>query len=95
MELLTELAQVKRSYDKIASALEASATGYGVVMPTRGDEAGGPGDRPQGSAYGVKLKAGALHSHASGGPGHGGSAPMVGDEKQSQDLVNNLSEQYQ
>ncbi len=59
MELLTELAQVKRSYDKIASALEASATGYGVVMPTGEMKLEAPEIVRKGSAYGVKLKAGA------------------------------------
>ena len=85
MELLTELAQVKRSYDKIASALEeASATGYGVVEIAR-----------KGSAYGVKLKAGAPSIHMLRVDLDTEISPMVGDEKQSQDLVNSLSEQYQ
>lgn len=97
MELLTELAQVKRSYDKIASALEeASATGYGVVMPTRGEmKLEAPEIVRKGSAYGVKLKAGAPSIHMLRVDLDTEISPMVGDEKQSQDLVNSLSEQYQ
>ena len=34
-ELLSELALIKKSYDKIEAALEeVQATGYGIVMPT-------------------------------------------------------------
>ncbi len=64
MELLTELAPVKRPYDKIASALEeASATGYGVA----------PEIVRKGSAWLWREAEGrrALHPHAAGGPGHG------------------------
>lgn len=97
MELLTELSQVKRSYDKIASALEeANATGYGVVIPTRGEmKLEAPEIVRKGSAYGVKLKAGAPSIHMLRVDLDTEISPMVGDEKQSQDLVNSLSEQYQ
>lgn len=88
---------MKRSYDKIASALEeANATGYGVVMPTRGEmKLEAPEIVRKGSAYGVKLKAGAPSIHMLRVDLDTEISPMVGDEKQSQDLVNSLSEQYQ
>ncbi len=49
----------------------------------------------KGSAYGVKLKAGAPSIHMLRVDLDTEISPMVGDEKQSQDLVNSLSEQYQ
>ncbi len=97
LELLTELSAVKASYDKIASALEAAqATGYGVVMPTREDmKLEAPEMVRKGSAFGVKLKAGAPSIHMIRVDLDAEISPMVGDERQSQDLVNSLKEQYE
>lgn len=97
MELLTELSQVKASYDKIASALdEANATGYGVVMPTREEMKLEPPEMiRKGSAYGVKLRAGAPSIHMLRVDLNAEISPMVGDEKQSQDLVSSLSQQFE
>lgn len=70
--------------------------GYGVVMPTRGEmKLEAPEIVRKGSAYGVKLKAGAPSIHMLRVDLDTEISPMVGDEKQSQDLVNSLSEQYQ
>ncbi len=97
MELLTELAQVKRAYDKIASALdEAQATGYGVVMPTPEEMRMEPPEIiRKGSAYGIKLKAGAPSIHMLRVDIDAEISPMVGDEKQSEDLVRHLTDQYE
>lgn len=97
MGLLTELAQVKQRYDKIASALEQTqATGYGIVMPTRGEmtlEA--PELVRKGSAWGVKLKAGAPSIHMMRVDLEAEISPMVGSELQSQELVGSLSRQFE
>ncbi len=93
ISLLTELSKVKQEYDKIADALSAvKATGYGVVMPAADEmtlEA--PQILHKGGAYGVKLKAGAPSIHMIRVDIDTEINPMVGDEKQSQDLIDRLS----
>ena len=97
MELLTELSRVKQSYDKIASALEETqATGYGVVMPTRGEMKLEPPETiRKGGAYGLRLKASAPSIHMMRVDLDAEISPMVGDEKQSQELVRSLTQQFE
>lgn len=92
LQLLTELSQVKQEYDKISDALSAvRATGYGVVMPAAEEmKLETPEIIRKGGAYGVKLKAGAPSIHMVRVDIDTEINPMVGDEKQSQDLVNSL-----
>ena len=92
MKLLTELSQIKQEYDKISDALSAvKATGYGVVMPTAGEmRLETPEIVRKGGAFGVKLKAGAPSIHMVRVDIDTEISPMVGDEKQSQDLINYL-----
>lgn len=89
LELLERLSQVKGEYDKISDALAAvQATGYGVVMPTaREMKLEKPEIVKKGSAYGVKLKAGAPSIHMIRVDIDTEINPMVGDEKQSRDLM--------
>ncbi len=93
LELLTELAQVKVEYDKISDALSAvKATGYGVVMPTAEEmKLETPEILRKGSSYGVKLKAGAPSIHMIRVDIDTEISPMVGDEKQSRELISYLS----
>lgn len=93
LSLLTELSAVKQEYDKISDALSSvKATGYGVVMPTAAEMTL---DKPEilrkGNAYGVKLRAGAPSIHMIRVDIDTEISPMVGDEKQSQDLIAFLS----
>ena len=65
MALLTQLSQVKASYDKVADALkEVEETGYGIVVPSIDslvlEE---PEIVRQGGRYGVRLKASAPSIH--------------------------------
>ena len=92
LQLLTELSQIKQEYDKISDALSAvRATGYGVVMPAAEEmKLETPEIIRKGGAYGVKLKAGAPSIHMVRVDIDTEINPMVGDEKQSQDLVNSL-----
>ena len=89
LELLTELAAVKREHDKIADALSAAkATGYGIVMPTAEEmKLEAPELLHKGTTYGVKLRAGAPSIHMIRVDIDTEITPMVGDEKQSQDLI--------
>ncbi len=93
LSLLMELAAVKQEYDKISDALSAvKATGYGVVMPTAAEmKLETPEIIRKGGAYGVKLKAGAPSIHMVRVDIDTEISPMVGDEKQSRDLIAHLS----
>ena len=89
MKLLTELAQTKTAYDKISDALsQVKATGYGVVMPAAEEMIlEKPEIIKKGGAFGVKLKAGAPSIHMIRVDIDTEISPMVGDEKQSRDLI--------
>ena len=93
LSLLSELSRVKHEYDKISDALSSvKATGYGVVMPTAEEmKLETPELVRKGGAYGVKLKAGAPSIHMVRVDIDTQISPMVGDEKQSQDLIAYLS----
>ena len=92
LKLLTELSQTKTEYDKIADALsQVKATGYGVVMPSAEEMIlEKPEIVKKGGAFGVKLKAGAPSIHMIRVDIDTQISPMVGDEKQSQDLITYL-----
>lgn len=89
LKLLTELAQIKIEYDKISDALsQVKATGYGVVMPNAEEMTlEKPEIIKKGSTFGVKLKAGAPSIHMIRVDIDTEISPMVGDERQSQDLI--------
>lgn len=93
LSLLTELSAIKREYDKISDALSAvNATGYGVVMPTAAEmKLETPEIVRKGGAFGVKLKAGAPSIHMIRVDIDTEISPMVGDEKQSQELISYLT----
>ncbi len=93
LTLLMELARVKQEYDKISDALAAvKATGYGVVQPTAEDmKLEKPEIIRKGGAFGVKLKAGAPSIHMMRVDIDTEISPMVGDEKQSRDLIAHLT----
>ena len=92
LSLLTELARVKREYDRLSDALNAvKATGYGVVMPGAEDmKLEKPEMLKKNGTYGVRLKAGAPSIHMLRVDIDTEIAPMVGDEQQSKDLISFL-----
>lgn len=92
LSMLTELAQTKIAYDKISDALsQVKATGYGVVMPAAEEMIlEKPEIIKKGGAFGVKLKAGAPSIHMIRVDIDTEISPMVGDEKQSRDLIDYL-----
>ncbi len=95
LQLLTDLTATKQAYDKISDALNAvNATGYGIVMPTADQmQLDAPQILKKGNAYGVKLKAAAPSIHMIRVDIDTQISPMVGDEKQSQELVNSLTQE--
>ena len=92
LKLLTELSAIKLEYDKIADALASvKATGYGIVMPTADEtKLETPELLRKNGAFGVKLRAGAPSIHMVRVDIDTEINPIVGDEKQSQELVNYL-----
>lgn len=93
LQLLTELSQIKKEYDKISDALSSvKATGYGIVMPTAEEMAlQTPEVLRKNGAFGVKLKASAPSIHMLRVDIDTEISPMVGSEQQSQDLVSYLT----
>lgn len=94
--LLRELSEMKKKYDKIASALEdVNESGYGIVTPDLSeltlDE---PEIVKQNGGYGVKLKAGGPSIHMIKARIETEINPIVGTEAQSEELVNRMTEEY-
>ena len=97
MALLTELAGVKAAYDKVADALkEVEETGYGIVVPSIDslvlEE---PEIMKQGGRYGVRLKASAPSIHMIRADIETEVSPIVGGEKQSEDMISYLLQEYE
>ncbi len=92
-----ELSQIRKKYDKIAAALEqVNSVGYGIVMPEIDElTLEEPEIVRQGSRYGVKLKASAPSIHMLRADIKTEVAPIVGSEKQSEDLVKYLLDGFQ
>lgn len=93
LSLLTELSAIKREYDKISDALSSvKATGYGIVMPTAQEmKLETPELLHKNGSFGVKLRAGAPSIHMIRVDIDTEISPIVGDEKQSQDLISYLT----
>ncbi len=94
---MTEFSRTKKQYDKIACALEeVKATGYGIVTPSI-DELilEEPEMVKQGTRFGVKLKAKAPSIHMIRADIETEVSPIVGSEKQSEDLVNYLLSEFE
>ena len=97
MEQLTELAAMKQEYAQIAPALQAAREqGYGIVPP-RVEELRleDPEIVHQGGRYGVRLKASAPTIHLIRADIDTTVSPMVGSEKQSEDMMNYLLQEFE
>ena len=94
---ISNLSQVKKEYDKVSTALQAvRQKGYGIVTPTMDelilDE---PEMVKQGSRYGVRLRAKAPSIHMIRADIETEVSPIVGSEKQSEELVNYLLSEFE
>ena len=89
MPLLMELNDIRRKYERIAPALEeVEATGYGIVMPELEElSLEEPKIIKQGGKYGVRLKASAPSIHLMKANINTTVSPIVGTERQSEELV--------
>lgn len=97
MPCMIELANIKRKYQKIQGALEeVEATGYGIVMPSLDElTLEEPEIVKQGGKYGVKLNASAPSIHMMKATINTEVSPIVGSEKQSEELVMYLLKEFE
>ena len=92
-----KLARVKAQYDRLQSALEeVNATGYGIVMPSMDElRLEEPEIIHQGGRSGVRLKASAPSIHMMKIETHTEVSPIVGSEKQTEELVASLLQEFE
>lgn len=97
MEQLVTLAGLRKEYDRVAQAVaSARSTGYGVVMPSVEElELEDPEIVRQGGRYGVRMRASAPSIHMLRADVSTTVSPIVGNEKQSQDMVNYLLQEFE
>ena len=97
MTLMQELSSIKKKYDKISYALkEVQETGYGIVSPSI-DELSleEPEIVKQGNRFGVRLRASAPSIHMIRADIETEVSPIVGTEKQSEELVHYLLKEFE
>lgn len=97
MRLMQDLSVAKREYDKLSSALEhVREHGYGIVIPSLDDITF---DQPelikQGRHFGIRLTASAPSIHMVKANIQTEVTPFVGTEKQGEELVKSLTEEFQ
>ena len=97
LTIMTELAEVKRKYDKVADAIDnVMNDGYGIVMPSIDDlTLEEPEIVKQPGGYGVKLKASAPSIHMMKADIQTEVNPIVGTESQSEELVSFLLKEFE
>lgn len=97
MDSLTELSRIKNEYLPIKNALdEVEATGYGIVMPSIEElTLEEPEIMRQGGRFGVRLRASAPSLHIMKANIQTEVSPIVGSEKQSEDLVMYLLKEFE
>lgn len=97
MREIIEFSNIKKEYYRFKNALdEVEATGYGIVMPEI-DELSleEPEIVKQGGRYGVRLRASAPSIHMMKANITTEVSPIVGSEKQSEDLVMYLLNEFE
>lgn len=97
IRIMQDLSAAKKEYDKVADALEqVKEAGYGMVSPLLEemilDE---PEIVRQGGRFGVKLRASAPSIHMIRVSVNSEFAPVVGSEKQSEDLANYIMAEFE
>lgn len=97
LELMQDFAYAKAEYDQISEALKmVKQTGYGIAAPSITDMSL---DEPQiirqGPRFGVRLKAVAPSIHMIKVDVESEFAPIIGSEKQSEELVRYLMQDFE
>lgn len=95
--LMKELAKIKKEYERVEYALhEVKVKGYGIVTPKLEEfSLDEPEIIKQGNRFGVKLRASAPSIHMIRADIETEVAPLVGTEKQSEDLINYLMKEFE
>lgn len=97
LKVLGELSDLKKSYDKVSDALKSvEEKGYGIVVPRVEDlSLEEPEIIKQSGGYGVKLKASADSIHMIKAKIKTEINPIVGSEKQSEEMVKYLLREFE
>ncbi len=95
--VLKELSGIREEYNKVEAALaEVRTKGYGVVTPRLEELTLEPPEIVrQGTRFGIKLRASAPSIHMIRADIETEIAPLVGTEKQSEELVNYLLKEFE
>ena len=96
-ELMKQLVAAKREYDRVAGALESvRKTGYGMVSPSLEElQLMEPELVKQGAHYGVRMKATAPSLHMIRVDIQTEVNPIIGSQKQSEELVEHLRQEFE
>ena len=97
LQLMQDFTHAKREYDQFAEALEmVKTTGYGIASPTIAEMVL---DEPelirQGARFGVRLRATAPSIHMIRVDVESEFSPIIGTEKQSEELVRYLMQDFE
>ena len=97
MSYVKSLAEAKREYMKVKTALKCAwETGYGIVMPSQAEMTlSEPELIKKGGSYGVKLKANAPSLHIMKVDVEGEVKPIVGTEKQGEELAQSIMKEFE
>ncbi|MCO7176759.1 stage IV sporulation protein A [Sporolactobacillus kofuensis] len=97
LQLMQDFAYAKREYDQVSDALKmVKQTGYGIAAPSISDMSlDEPEIIKQGSRFGVRLKAVAPSIHMIKVDVESEFAPIIGTEKQSEELVRYLMQDFE
>lgn len=95
--IMSSLSAVKRDYDKLSEALrQVEQTGYGIVTPSIDEmKLEEPEIVKQPGGYGVRLRASAPSIHMIRADIKTEVSPIVGSEKQSDDMVKFLLKEFE
>lgn len=97
LSLVKDLSVAKKEYDRIANALnEVKEKGYGIVTPSLEDMIfNEPEIIKRGNQFGVKLRANAPSIHMIRADINAEVSPVVGTEKQSEELIVFLQKDFE
>ncbi len=97
LSALSRLAEAKRAYDRVESALrDVEEKGYGIVMPRPSDlELSKPEIVKVSGGYGLRLSASAKSIHMIRADIETELHPTVGSEAQSEELLRSLLDEYE
>ncbi|MBE6623759.1 MAG: stage IV sporulation protein A [Ruminococcaceae bacterium] len=97
VKIMSELSSVKKDYDKLSDALrQVNETGYGIVTPAIDElKLEEPEIVKQPGGYGVRLRASAPSIHMIKADIKTEVSPIVGSEKQSDEMVKFLLKEFE